>query len=87
MPRTDVLDYYVSLRRADPAGTRTALLAGPFATHTEALAMVDRAKDEAERADPRAFWDAHGTCSLPRDVGNPFGKLNQRLGVVPRLPY
>ena len=86
MCRTDALDYYVSLRRADPAGTRTALLAGPFATHTEAIAMVGRAKDEAERCDPRAFWDAHGTCSLPRDAANPAGKLNGRLGVVPRCP-
>lgn len=80
MPHTEPRDYYVSLRRGD----RTALLAGPFETHTEALAMVTRAKDEAERVDARAFWDAHGTCSLPRVAGNPAGKLNERLGVVPR---
>lgn len=82
MCRTDSLDYYVSLKR----GTRTALLAGPFSTHTEALATVRRAADEAERVDPRAFWDAHGTCSLPRSTANPYGKLNAALGVVPRVP-
>ena len=38
MPRTDTLDYYVSLIRGD----RTALLAGPFDTHTEALGWVAR---------------------------------------------
>jgi hypothetical protein len=87
MPRTDALDYYVSLRRATSQGTQTALLAGPFTTHTEALAMVRRAADEAERTDPRTFWDPIGTCSLPRDASNPYGKLNQRLGVLPRPPY
>lgn len=80
MPHTEPRDFYVSLIR----GSRTALLAGPFASHTEALAMVRAAADEAERADARSFWDAHGTCSLPRDAGNPMGKLNERLGVMPR---
>lgn len=75
-------DYYVSLRR----GERTSLLAGPFATHAEALAMVQRAADEAEKVDPRTFWDPHGTCSLPFDPANPAGKLNDRLGVVVRCP-
>lgn len=85
----DSRDYYVSLRR----GARYALLAGPFATHTEALAWVKPAAAEAETQDPRACWDASGTCSLPRAVGNVPGKLNERLGVVPRtwtcpaLPY
>jgi hypothetical protein len=77
MPHTEPRDFYVSLIR----GARTALLAGPFETHTEALAMVTRAAAEAERVDPRAFWDAHGTCSLPRAAGNPHGKLNDRLGI------
>lgn len=75
-------DYYVSLRR----GERTALLAGPFATHAEALALVQRAAAEAEKVDPRTFWDPHGTCSLPYAATNPYGKLNQRLGIVPRPP-
>lgn len=88
MPHTEPRDYYVSLRR----GSRYALLCGPFASHTEALAWVKPATDEAERVDPRACWDLHGTCSLPRSAGNVVGKLNAALGVVPRvllppLPY
>lgn len=75
-------DYYVSLRR----GARTALLAGPFSTHDEALGLVNRAATEAEKVDPRAFWDPHGTCSLPYDPANPIGKLNQQLGVMYRPP-
>jgi hypothetical protein len=83
MPRTDVCDYYVSLRR----GKRTALLVGPFATHTEALAMVDRAVAEANRLDQWAWFDPFGTMSLPRAPSNPMGRLNERLGVVCRPPY
>lgn len=80
MPHTEPRDYYVSLRR----DSRTALLAGPFETHTEALGAVASATEEAYRTDPRSHFDLHGTCSLPRNAGNPMGKLNERLGVVPR---
>lgn len=87
MPRTDICDYYVSLRREASGGKyHTSLLAGPFETHTEAIAMVYRAKEEAYIVDMRTHWDAHGTCSLPRAAANPSGKLNERLGVVPRCP-
>ena len=82
MTRTDRCDYYVSLIR----DKRVALLAGPFATHTEALATVDRAREEAEKVDPRAWFDPCGTCSLPYSSANPYGKLNQRLGIVARPP-
>lgn len=74
-------DFYVTLRRQAIGKVRTAFLAGPFETRAEALAVVTRAATEAEAVDPRAFWDAHGTCSLPRQVGNPIGKLNERLGL------
>lgn len=80
MPRTDILDYYVSIIRDG----RKGLLAGPFATHTEALANVSAARNEACDVDPRAWWDLFGTCSLPRDLTNPMGVLNGRLNVKPR---
>jgi hypothetical protein len=80
MPHTEARDYYVSLRR----GGRTALLAGPFAAHTEALAHVDRAVLEANIVDAWSSFDPYGTCSLPRDASNPAGKLNERLGITPR---
>lgn len=70
-------DYFVSLRR----GERTALLAGPFATHAEALGLVDRATDEANRVDPWAHFDAFGTCSLPAPSGY-VGTLNRQCGVA-----
>lgn len=80
MPRTDVLDYYVSLRR----GKRTALLAGPFETLTEAMSKVERAIAVAAEVDPWSHFDLFGTCSLPRAPGNPLGKLNTQLGLEPR---
>lgn len=83
MPRTDILDYYVSIIRDG----RKGLLAGPFATHTEAIANVSAARDEAYNVDPRSWFDLFGTCSLPRDAKNPKGTLNERLGVICRPPY
>lgn len=80
MPRTDHLDYYVSLRR----GNRTALLAGPFATHTEALVWVDRAGEAAYEVDRWSWFDPRGTCSLPYSENNPIGRLNEKLGIIPR---
>ena len=77
MPHTERRDYYVTLRR----GTKTAFLAGPFQTHTEALAWVDRATDRANEVDPFAWFDAFGTASLPFKASNPVGKLNKDLGI------
>jgi len=77
MPHTEPRDFYVSLIR----DKRVALLAGPFATHTEALAAVDRAADAAYTIDPWSHFDLRGTCSLPRSDANPIGKLNAILGV------
>ena len=62
-------------------GARHALLAGPFKNdHGAALAMVARARIEAEKVDPRAVWYAYGTARFPEDVTTP-GKLNDRLGI------
>lgn len=83
MPRTDVCDYYVSIVR----DRRKGLLAGPFATHTQALANVDRARAKACDLDQWAWFDLFGTMSLPFNLANPTGKLNERLGIVPRPPY
>ncbi len=82
MPRTDRRDYYVSLIR----GKRVALLAGPFATHTDALATVDAAREAAYAVDSRTWFDLIGTSSLPYLSTNPCGKLNQQIGVIARPP-
>lgn len=82
MPHTEPRDYYVNLRR----GKRTALLVGPFETHTEALSMVAVAVKKANELDPWVHFDRFGTMSLLRSSTNPYGKLNALLGIVPRVP-
>jgi hypothetical protein len=76
MPHTEPRDYYVTMVR----GERVAWLAGPFKTHTEALANVSRARAEACKVDPWCDFDAFGTSSLPAGKG-PEGKLNRHLAV------
>lgn len=83
MPHVEPRDYYVSIVRSTK---QRGLLVGPFVTHSEALALVDRASRLARELDTWADFDAFGTMSLPRNASNPYGKLNQRLGVVPRPP-
>jgi hypothetical protein len=73
-------DYYVSIIR----GRTYALMAGPFATHDEALAMVGPVRREASRIDPFTDFDAFGTCSKPCDAKNKLGRLNDRVGAKPR---
>lgn len=70
--------YYVTMMR--DGEKRVARLAGPFDTHDEAKAMVDKAREKAYEADPRAFWDAFGTSSVVSDNHVP-GVLNDVLGV------
>lgn len=77
---TDSRDYYVSVQRDN----RRALVAGPFATHTEALALVDKAREVACGLNSWHDFDAFGTASLPRSDTNPPGKLNTHLGVKVR---
>lgn len=73
---TEPRDYFVSIRR----DSRSGLLAGPFATHSEALFRLDDAKRMACKLDPWADFDAFGTMSLPSPSGR-VGVLNDRLGV------
>lgn len=68
--------YYVSVID----GRRFGLLAGPFRSHTEALAVVPMAKTGAQEADHRAVFYAFGTCKSD-GARNP-GQLNNWLGIV-----
>lgn len=73
--------YYATLRRD---GGRTAWLAGPYATHAEALAVVDAAWLTACDVDPFCHFDARGTASFERPGATsladfPRGRLNGRL--------
>ncbi|HEY6072490.1 MAG TPA: hypothetical protein VIV15_03640 [Anaerolineales bacterium] len=70
--------YYVSCID----GPRTALLAGPFSSHTQALAKVEAAKTAAQEVDSKAFWYAFGTCRMEAvPYGWKVGILNERLGL------
>lgn len=75
---TEPRDYFVSIVRSS---TQRGLLTGPFATHTEALAHVDEARRIACELDEWAWFDAFGTCSLPKGSGK-VGKLNSRMGIA-----
>jgi len=78
------MSFYVSIRRATAnGGYRSGLLAGPFDTHGEALAMVPAATRAATEVDPRAHWDLFGTCRVRslHGVALPVGRLNAKLGL------
>jgi hypothetical protein len=63
-------NYYVS---AVDAG-RTWLMAGPYKSHVEALATVDKALKIADEKDGRAWFMAWGTV---RVASNKLGVLNR----------
>lgn len=69
-------NYYVSTID----GSRYSLLAGPFSTHPEACAWVDRTMDKACSVDPRAWFYAFGTASTGPEYRKP-GILNDLLGL------
>jgi hypothetical protein len=70
-------EYFVSIVRSP---TQRGLLAGPYATHAEALAMVDTARRLACQFDAWADFDYFGTCSLPPGSGR-RGVLNAKIVV------
>lgn len=72
-------DFFVSIVR-DPGtkGQRTGLVLGPYATHEEALANVDRGRVMASAADPFTAFDAFGTIGIE---GDEKGKHKGVLGV------
>lgn len=48
-------------------GTRSALVAGPFDTHAEALARVQPERDRWYDIDPKSHWYAWGTARVRDD--------------------
>lgn len=77
---SEARDYYVSMIRGEKK-KQVAFMAGPFATHEEALAQVDAVKREASRLDTWADFYLFGTCSRPRSPDNKPGWLNVYLGL------
>lgn len=47
---------------------RVGYLLGPYETHDEAIAEVDRAKSLARKADPFSHFYAFGTAGMPSDL-------------------
>ena len=75
--------YYASI--LNRSRTRHGYLVGPFRTHEMALAMVDAAKRDADKANPiEAAFSAFGSLVLEMDsvLLMPTGVLNERLGVT-----
>lgn len=70
--------YVTMVREGNPK--RVAWLAGPFKTHEEAVAHVDRARAVAHEVDPWSEFDAFGTASRQADH-HPPGVLNEKLGL------
>jgi hypothetical protein len=66
---TDRAFYYVSCVDFQ----RRTLLAGPYATHPEALAKVDKVRAMGGKADPRAAFYAFGTAGSDESVKTVFG--------------
>lgn len=66
--------YYVDIIR----GQRVSLLAGPFVTAAEALAIAPAAFALAAELDPFVHFDLQGTCAREADR---VGVLNGRLGL------
>ncbi len=69
-------NYYVSAIE----DRRYVLLAGPFDNHPEACNWVERARDQACRVDPRAWFYAYGTTAMKPQYLKP-GILNDQLGL------
>lgn len=69
-----VKQYYVTMRTD---GGRTALLAGPFLEHKDALAAVENVREMACKIDPFFHFNWFGTSALWLPIGSKFpnGKL------------
>lgn len=71
--------YYVSAID----GPSYWLLAGPYRTHLEALALVDRVKEIAHENHARSVFYSFGTCRTPESHGR--GSAN-KAGLLPDNP-
>jgi len=71
--------FYVTVRDRAKSG----FLLGPYATHGEALANVDRARREAVRLDPWGAFYSYGTAKVTAKPGRELkpGRLNDAIGL------
>ena len=62
-------------------GKRRAPMLGPFATHAEALGMVDTARHRAYDLDMRSHWWYWGTCRVETKAELPKGSMNRYIPI------
>jgi hypothetical protein len=72
--------FYVTVRN----GSRKGFLLGPYETHGEALANVDRSRRHVEDHHAYAWGWGFGTAKATAKPGRrlPPGKLNDRIGLT-----
>lgn len=58
--------YYITC--LSDCRTRFALVSGPYATHSEALELVHKARRIAEDHDSRAVWSSFGTVRMTTET-------------------
>jgi hypothetical protein len=63
-------------------GGRVGYVAGPFADHPSALAMVEPARKMALKVNQWSHFYAFGTCALPPEHPRKVGALNAQLGIT-----
>jgi hypothetical protein len=71
--------FYVTVRKHGQSGK----LLGPYDTHAEALAHVDRAKAKAAEVDPWSHFYEFGTARVSTVRPLPPGLLNGLIGLHP----
>jgi hypothetical protein len=76
--------YYVTVQDSRAGKLRTRWAAGPYATHEEALAVVEPARKAASTADPWTDFLAWGTSKLEA-ASLPAGPMNVLLTTPPDL--
>ena len=72
-------NYYVSVID----GPQFNLLAGPYKTHVEALAMLRPTQDLANKLVPQSWFYGFGTVAMKPECTRP-GKLNDKLAELGR---
>lgn len=76
-PDTRTGHYYVSCIN----GAQKALVTGPYDSHAEALADVERVRTAAGKMDPRCDFYAWGTARIPKGERAAVGRWNAQIGM------
>jgi len=67
--------FYVTVKK----GANYRFLAGPYATHAEALGQVQKATGIVYQMDANAPWYAYGTAGMEKAGDNPTGLFNEQM--------